>query len=60
MDPLESWKVVDPLESSACPKMGARPNQTLVLQERSRLVMTQALGEAREALGEFWERFGKV
>ena len=57
---------VDPLESSgsagsgACPKVGARLHQTLVLQEWSRLLRTQALGEAWEALGEFWERFGKV
>ena len=51
---------VDPVETSACPEVGARPHQTLVLQERSRLLRTQALGEAWEALGEFWERFGKV
>ncbi len=54
MDPVESS------ESGACPKVGARLHQTLVLQEWSRLLRSQALGEAWEALGEFWERFGKV
>ena len=63
LDPLDAVDPVDPLdpvESSACPKVGARLHQTLVLQEWSRLLRTQALGEAWEALGEFWERFGKV
>ena len=50
---------VDPVESSACPKVGASLHQTLVLQEWSRLLRTQALGEAWEALGSSGSALGR-